>query len=154
MTKSNDRVNKETGEILDSAAIAAETLYGDLCKCVVDEIKALPDVWQKLTYDRQRMVIDRVKTQMAQIIRNVCDIIDAKGRPIVIAQIESVTFKDGIKVVMSVASSSFQRHELSDRTGQAVMIVIADPDEFMGGEMPEAQPDQRGLPLGAAETTH
>lgn len=35
------------------------TMYGDLCNLVVDELKATPDVWQKLSEDQQTDLICR-----------------------------------------------------------------------------------------------
>ena len=113
-------------------SIARESLLGDLMHSMLDEVKAIPDVWQKLPQYKQDQVLARIEGRSRTILGRV---------------VESVTVKDGIKAVLAVSRSSPQRHDLVDAQGSAVMIVIADAEPYTGGDKPKSQKDQRALAL-------
>lgn len=127
--------------------IARDSLLGDLMHSMLDEVKALPDVWQKLPQYRQDQVLARIEGRSRTILGRVVEIIAADARPSIPANVESVTVKDGIKAVLAVSRSSPQRHDLVDAQGSAVMIVIADAEPYTGGDKPKSQKDQRALAL-------
>lgn len=129
-------------------AIARESLLGDLMHSMLDEVKAIPDVWQKLPQYKQDQVLARIEGRSRTILGRVVEIIAADARPSIPANVESVTVKDGIKAVLAVSRSSPQRHDLVDAQGSAVMIVIADAEPYTGGEKPKSERDQGTLPLG------
>ena len=64
----------------------------------------------------------------------------ARGNKAFKAHVESVTFKDGIKATLSGSAFDEQRHLLADAAGSPVVVVIADPSEFLDGGA-EVQPD-------------
>lgn len=127
--------------------IGGLTMLGDLCALVVDEIKAAPDVWAKLSEEKQEAMIGRIRQRVGEAVGQAVRAIAANGRVAIAAKLEQVTVKDGLKAVLTMDKHDPQRHELLDATGRAVMIVIADPSEFAGGTPPKAEPDQRALPL-------
>lgn len=128
-------------------SIARESLLGDLMHSMLDEVKAIPDVWQKLPQYKQDQVLARLEGRARTILGRVVEIIAADARPSIPANVESVTVKDGIKAVLAVSRSSPQRHDLVDAQGSAVMIVIADAEPYTGGDKPKSQKDQRALAL-------
>lgn len=128
--------------------IARETMLGDLMQSIIDEMKAMPDVWPKLSESKQDQVIYRVECMSRRVVGKAVEIIAADARPSIAAVVESVTVKDGIKAVLTVSRTSSQRHELVDAQGSAVMIVIADAEPYTGGEKPKSERDQGTLPLG------
>ena len=128
-------------------SIARESLLGDLMHSMLDEVKAIPDVWQKLPQYKQDQVLARIEGRSRTILGRVVEIIAADARPSIPANVESVTVKDGIKAVLAVSRSSPQRHDLVDAQGSAVMIVIADAEPYTGGDKPKSQKDQRALDL-------
>ena len=128
-------------------SIARETMLGDLMNSMLDEVKAIPDVWQKLPQYKQDQVLARIEGRSRTILGRVVEIIAADARPSIPANVESVTVKDGIKAVLAVSRSSPQRHDLVDAQGSAVMIVIADAEPYAGGDKPKSQKDQRALAL-------
>jgi len=68
--------------------------------------------------------------------------------PSLAGTVESVTFKDGIKAVLTLDKHAEGRHNLADAEGTTVLIVMANPEQFTGGmEKVGAAPDQHGLPL-------
>lgn len=77
-------------------SIARESLLGDLMHSMLDEVKAIPDVWQKLPQYKQDQVLARIEGRSRTILGRVVEIIAADARPSIPANVESVTVKDGI----------------------------------------------------------
>jgi hypothetical protein len=132
--------------------LAQATMLGDLMQIVVDEVKAAPDVWQKLSEHKQDALIHRVEQRVREAVRQCVELIAANGRVAIPGAIESVQVKDALKAVVIVAKSDPHRHELIDATKKAVMIVIADPTDYHGGAGDvQADKDQPELPLAASK---
>lgn len=133
-------------------SIAASTMLGDLMSLVIDELKAAPDVWQKLGEVEQDDVIDRVKRRCGSAIEDCVQLIATQGFTRIRAKVDSIAVKDGIKAVLTLSQHDVARHELIDSQGTTVYIVLADPDAFAGGsEVIKAEPDQQALTLDAIE---
>lgn len=133
---------------ITAVELARETLLGDLMQLVIDELKAAPDVWQKLSEHKQDALIHRVEQRTREAVRQVVEMIASNGRTAIPATLEQVTVKDGIKGVITVSKTDPSRHDLTDAVGRAVMIVVADPSEFNGGAgAVQADKDQPELPL-------
>lgn len=151
MTDSTETELQNQAEECDAIAeptpidIAAITMHGDLVSALIDELKAAPDVWQKLSEDKQAYVIDRVRRRVGDAIEQAVRAIAAEGRETCVAQIDQLVSKDGIKVQLKVAGNDPQRHTLLDSVGKEVLIVVADSRQFMGGKAPEAEPNQPTL---------
>lgn len=136
----------------EAAEIATETLYGDLVRCVLDEVKALPDVWQKLPERKQAEVIDRVVRRMNKAASFAILAARAGDHQHVPGVVEQVVFKDGIKCVLKITPGADGRHELADREGRHVVVLLMEPEDYgAGAPAPEPEPDQRGLELAAAQ---
>ncbi len=56
---------KQEGPVSEAPQIASETMVGDLMQLVIDELKAAPDVWQKLGERWQRDIIERSRPRSA-----------------------------------------------------------------------------------------
>lgn len=132
-------VSKET------VSVSEKFLLGDLIAATMQEIKAMPFAWGVLPEKDQQKVIDKLTGRVTEAVRQAVLIIAADARPHLVADVESITFKDGIKAVLQVAKQSADRHELADATGSMVMIVLPHIEKHLGGEVPKAEPDQRGL---------
>jgi hypothetical protein len=125
--------------------LTAETMFGDLVSLVIDEIKAAPDVWQKLSEFQQDEVIGRVRQRVEFNVRQAVKLIASEGREVITAELEQITAKDGIKAVCTLAKHDPNRHALLDSVGKAVLIVVADSSQFLNGEMPKPDPQQPDL---------
>lgn len=143
------QIGPETSQNAAEAAqsVARDTLLGDLVSIVIDEMKAAPDVWQKLSEFAQDDVIHRVQKRCTKVIADVVNIVASEHRPTVAATVDSVTMKDGIKVVLKLPKTDPQRHELFDAQGREVLIVVAGARDFLVGEMPKADAQQPALEL-------
>lgn len=137
-------MSKETNR--DFNGVAEETMTGDLMQCLIDEIKHAPDVWPRLSESEQRELIYRVQSRVQVAIMEAVHIIASADRPTIVATIESVTVKDGIKAVLTIPKTDEQRHELYDATGQAVLLVVAGTTEYQGGT-DSIKPDPDQLPM-------
>lgn len=131
--------------------VAEATMRGDLIDALLTEFKAAKDVWPKLSQSDQDVIIARLDNRVCYAIAQAVRTIAAKGRPTVRATIDQLTAKDGIKAVLSLSKADPQRHALLDAVGQQVVIVVADAEGFMGGDLPAGEPDQRDLPMASPE---
>lgn len=131
--------------------LAAETMRGDLVSALIDELKAAPDCWPKLSQRQQEDVIRRITERCEHLVDQVVNIIAADGRQVITSTLEQITAKDGIKAVCVLGRHDPNRHELLDAVGKAVLIVVADSEAYQGGELPKGEADQREL-LGDGDT--
>lgn len=129
----------------DTVILAADTMLGDLVSLVIEEIRAAPDVWQKLNEFQQEEVIERVTRRVGSHVREAVKMIASDGREVITAELEQITAKDGIKAVCTLAKHDPNRHALLDSVGKAVLIVVADPSAFLNGELPKPDPQQGDL---------
>lgn len=128
--------------------IASETMLGDLMALVTDEIKALPDLWQRMAESKQEEVIYRVRRRIESAIDRTISILAAGERPAMRATVESVTFKDGVKAVLKLSPGAGGRHELADSTGDEVLVTILDSAAYKGDDTaPAPDSDQPRLNL-------
>jgi len=136
----------EQNEAVD---VAEETFIGDLVSMAVTEIKNMPKSWQELSEDEQGEVIERLQNRAKSAAGQAINIIASNNRPTVLANIESITFKAGIKAVLQVSPQAAHRHELADAEGCQVMLVIPHTEQMTenGEGMPEADKDQPELGL-------
>jgi acyl-CoA reductase-like NAD-dependent aldehyde dehydrogenase len=129
-----------------SVSMAADTMTGDLMACLIDEFKSAPDVWQKMPEHQQQDLIYRVQQRVQENIRQAVEIIASDNRPTIVATVESVTVKDGIKAVVTLPKSDAQRHELFDAAGMAVLLIVGGAAGYYGGtDQVRPDPDQPAL---------
>ena len=128
--------------------MAAETLTGDLRDFILDRLRHEQSKapWHQRSEADQRETVHQVESAVRTAVTTAVNIIAGHGRRTIRATVEQVTFKDGIKAVLSASKFDENRHQLADAAGAAVLIVVADPDEFTG-EKAEAEiiPDQANL---------
>ena len=63
----------------EAVQTTSETMLGDLVSLVIDEMKAAPDVWQKLSQARQDDVIQRVTSRCVDLVREGFDCVVRVG---------------------------------------------------------------------------
>ncbi len=140
----NEPVN-ESVSAPKSADIAASTMLGDLMGCLVDELR-LQHLWQAMPEEQQKETIYRIQERVQTNIRTAVEIIASDNRPTIVATVESVTVKDGIKAVVTLPKSDAQRHELFDAAGMAVLLIVGGAAGYYGGtDQVKPEPDQPAL---------
>lgn len=148
-------MNANNEKKLDSADIefmAAENMGKDLLGLMVQEFKAMPDVWQKLPQYQQDVVIERCRDRIKNAVERAVNLIISEGKTVVIADLEGVAIKDQIKATFIIAkgNESTSKDALYQAVGQACSIIVSDASPFVGG-MHEirGEADQRAMDIGA-----
>ena len=137
--------NEQQGEVEPRAMLAAY-LHGELRDGMIEEIKAAPEVWQKLPQTMQDRVIDRIDRRVFSMLSHALDVLIAHEIPVVRGRLEQVTVKDGIKAVVTLSRTSPDRYAIIDAVGAEVRLAVADGRVFTGepGKV-TSDPDQRDL---------
>lgn len=120
--------------------LASETLGRDLLQVLLQEVRALPDVWPKLTEKKQAAVIERLRNVIERATTHSVKLIAAGGNPTISGILESVAIKEGIKATFKVSQFDPMRHELIDSQGKVCLLVVANAADHLGG-MDEVKPD-------------
>ena len=129
-----------------------QTVGADLLSAVIDEVKALPDVWQKLNREKQQDVIDRMRRRVESQVRDAVLRIASEERPTIKAILGEEKTKTHIEAKITMSREDPQRHALRDAVGKTVLIVVIDPEEHVEGmEGIEADPDQGDLITGEVD---
>lgn len=126
--------------------LAREFMLGEVMAAATKQLRALDKPWLRLPETKQRDVLDEVRDDVAHAIRQAVEIIATDDRTRFVAAVESVTFKDGVKAVMTMGNTQAS-HELADTAGGRVFIVIEDPNRYVmqSPAVPKADPDQPTL---------
>lgn len=142
----------------NAATLAAETLGRDMLDQVMDAVRQFPG-WDSLTQHQQTVHIDRMSKSIQRIVRGAFDILFRGSYPACTAELGEVAFGKVIRAKLEIAKTAEARHELADRAGQMVIVVMATEDQFFE-RMKDVQgaADQRDLfhdpsqPLGSMGT--
>lgn len=132
--------------------VAEATMLGDLLAGCIDELKIMPEVWQKLSERKQGEVIDRLTRRIEHAIKAAIHTLGSQNYPTIECTLEGVTLKDKIKAVLQVPSGPLL-HDLCDRRQQQVLIVLPpSAQQFRGGtEKTKPDKDQPEIPLNGTE---
>ncbi len=157
----NQLGEQEPGEVREKTGLALDpaTLSGDIAESLVGWYKCQPKPWNAMSYDDQKGMIDAIESLAERIVCKAVSLIAKNGRTTIQATLDQVTIKDGIKAVLTMSKHDPHRHELADSQGKAVLIVVADAQEFIGsqgdinpdapkGGQPELPLDQHGEGFG------
>lgn len=126
----------------ETLCLTAEHLGSDLMSLVLQELKALPDVWQKLPEWQQGEVIGRARERVKKAVQNAVFTISSNGGVRVVADLDGVAIKNDIKAtfVVSRANDHESLQALYDAQGEACLLIVASADEYTGG-MDDVFPD-------------
>lgn len=139
-------MQSEIIEEMDSVEVAKKTMIGDLVQATIDELKAAPDVWQKLSENKQAEVIERLTHRVVHNVTQAVHIIASDDRPTLRANLEQVTVKAGVKAVLTLSKKDPAALDLIEATGEDVLIVLPHLEQYADqepGVYPD--PDQPGL---------
>lgn len=125
--------------------LAREFMLGEVMAAAMKQLRAIDKPWLRLPEARQRDVLGEIRDDVAHAIRGAVEIIATDDRTRFVAQVESVTFKDGVKAVMTMANTEAS-HELANTAGGRVYIVIEDPARYIASaHLPQPEPDQQSI---------
>jgi hypothetical protein len=133
----------------DFRTMTADSIGKDILSALVAEIKLLPDPWAKLSKAKQDDVIDRLRSRVESNVKMAVHLLAAEGRTVVAGDLDQITIKDGVKAVVKFGSGATNLHELYDVAGKAVLVVVANAAEHIGGmDEVHGESDQRAMDLG------
>ncbi len=132
--------------------VAEATMVGDLLAGLIDEIKIMPDVWQKTSEGKQANIIDRLTRRVESAVKQAIHTLGSQNYPTIECTLEGVTLKDKIKAALLVPSGPLL-HELCDRRQQQVLIVLPPAvGQFRGGtDKVKPDKDQPEIPLNSVQ---
>ncbi|MAY41713.1 MULTISPECIES: DNA translocase FtsK [unclassified Neptuniibacter] len=132
----------------DILVTSCHTMQADLMGTITSMMKAMPDVWQKMSEETQQDFIDSIDKQTAELVEKCVKMIAADNRSYVEAKVEQVVFKGAIEAKLKVfGGASSGAHDLADATGQQVMILLPEMEQYESSDdmKPSAQPDQADI---------
>jgi hypothetical protein len=101
--------------------------------------------YNSMSQEAQQEVIDRLRLQVEDAVRECVATIAADGSDALPVTIESMTFKDGCKVVLKGISTTTALSVASE-VGSRALLVLCDPDAFMGDlDSVKGKPNQGDL---------
>ncbi|HHW1969423.1 TPA: cell division protein FtsK [Pseudomonas aeruginosa] len=132
--------------------MTADTLGKSLLQGLIQEIRILPDVWQKLSEAKQTDVIERLEQQVRNAATIAVHTIAGAERETVYGKLESIAAKDKMKAVIVVNHSSPNKHDLLDAVNEDCLLIIGGAAEFLDGmKNVKADPDQNPLDLNGGD---
>lgn len=139
-TYADEKVNAHEVEI------AAETLRGDVRDAMLSRIHNLQRPWKAMTEDQQAEVAAAMDQCARDLVTKATQLIAANGRKTITATVDSITVKDGIKVVAKVPMTEESLLSLGLAQGHAILIVAAASENYDGERGPaHTDPDQQSL---------
>lgn len=140
-----------TKPTVSNAALAVQTVGQQLLGALVEEIRNLRTHWAVTPQQQQEEIIDRLSDKVQIAVTRAVGIIAKDTFLAIPAHIESVTFKDGVKTVLTASKSADGRHELADAEGSDVLVLVTDPQKYLEHmETIRGDKDQPELPGLAA----
>lgn len=127
-------------------------IHGNLTNAFIEEIKNMPQAWEKTSEDGQDEIIERCRNRAEHHIRNIAAAIMGRNYERCTAIVDTVTHKDECKVVLKTHDVEGGLMFAQRAGGQSVVVVFTDDKEYLNGGagMPKKDKKQPDL-LEAAE---
>lgn len=122
--------------------IESSTLLGDLRDALLDRLRAMPKPWTVMSQGEQQELIEGCTRVATHLVTEATRIIAANGFPVISGKLVKVQVKDGMQLQIDVSRHDPQRLTVIDSVERPVLIVVAEPDMFMGEKAP-AKPDEK-----------
>lgn len=135
-----------TAEEKPAIDLARGFMLGEVAASAMRQLRALEKPWLRMLEKDQKEVIVEVLDDCRQAINKAVELIATDARTCFVAQLDSVTFKDGVKAVLQMPNTPAS-HELADTAGGSVYVVIEDPRRYLhhSSATPTADPDQASI---------
>lgn len=127
--------------------LAREYLMGEVMSAATKQLRSLDKPWLRAPEETQKRILREVQDQVAEAVKKAVEIIAGDDRTVFRASVESVTFKDGVKAVLTMGNT-VASHELADTAGGSVYVVIENPIRYtyVGDNAPQPEKDQVEIP--------
>jgi len=134
--------------------LAQANLGRDLLKAMVDVIRTAQKPWHAISQAEQEQLIDRLRDETDDMVRKAINTLLTGEFPAVGGKVHQVVFSGGIKCTLIIDALAKYRHELADAEGTNVLVVVADPAEYLQSmDQVKADADQPDMfePTGEPE---
>lgn len=153
-------IDSSIGQVLDTTAngdgpmvgTVAASLHADIRDAILQEVQALPEVWQKLSESNQREVCDRVDQMVDAMLPKAVNVILGEEFPVIEGTLDSFTVKKEAKGVILFDRKDPGILDLVVSTQAPVKVALTDTARFRqttGSIQPE--PDQPELVLESGQ---
>lgn len=121
-------------------------LDAQIVSFLVDRLKQFETPFKRMSEAEQRAVIHDAQEAARHYLQSVVKRLAADGRQTIEAEMAKVV-NDGKRLqgTLECKTDDQYRHALLDSVGTTVLLVVADAEQYTGGELPEPDPDQRDL---------
>lgn len=116
--------------------LESTTLLGDLRDALLDRLRNMPKPWAKMSEDEQREQANGCERVAEHLVNEATRIIASKGFPSINGKLVKAQVKDGMQLQIDVSRHDQQRLTIIDSVGGVVLLVIPQPDMFMGEKEP------------------
>jgi hypothetical protein len=120
-----------------------------ILELAVNVVKGMKKPYRDLPEHEQKRLIHELDEALEHEVRAMIEEIAARRFPHVVAMLESLQVKDGLKAVATIPAEHPSRHALMDHVRSSIVLVMVNPEIWLEGERPKPEPDQPALPLGA-----
>jgi len=142
--------------------VAEVTFVHDLMGHCIDEFKAMPEVWDRLSENAQDEVIERLHKGVMAVTRHAVDLLAAQGFARVRVEVGDITIKDA-EIVPKITINKAQAgaHDVYEFQGETCYLVLSDA-EFLAntphahkGDNPQREMElkEEGAEAGAESPT-
>lgn len=123
-----------------------ETLGKDLLKLILDELRGQPNHWLRMDAEEQGRALERIRSKVRDAVIDCSAIIMSTNFPMVKAELDGITIKDGVRVSLTMAPGDPNRHQLYDAKGNQCLLVLGSAEEWLERmEDVKAMADQKDL---------
>ncbi len=129
--------------------LAADNMGKAILELVLQELRAAPDMWSRMSQKQQNETIDRARQSVQWAIAGAVNTITTQDQVSLGAVVDSLTIKDKIKLVLQVSRCN-ETETLNDLyqlgSGANVRVLLSNAEPYIGGmDLVVAEPDQREL---------
>ena len=134
------------------SVISENTLLSDMVKACLQQIKQLDKPWHLLGDKEQKRVIDLLEQDLRLATEHACTVINSNIKQTKVrCGLDKIAFKNGAVITLKVPKGMDGLHDLIDREGEAVDLIVTDIKQFLTSKgKPEADVDQKSLDLANA----
>lgn len=122
-----------------------QSLRVRMLSIILDELKATQKPWEQLNKYEQDDALRRIDRRVRGWVNDAVDEILSYDLAHVRLAVNKVEFTGSGTKVACTGRSDEGVHELADRAGLEVLVLLVDPDRWLEGELPKADEDQWAL---------
>ncbi len=117
---------------LDPAELASNFMGKELLEAMVAELDATRTPWHNMTESDQHLAIERLRTKTRNLVVGAMRILFTGEYPACPATLTTLRVGGaGSRGVIEIPKNALNRHELMDRVGQSVVVLMIDPEQHL-----------------------